>query len=137
MKFCDPRTKYILTENEKYVGDEMCKSFYGLPEKSDYFNHTPTFTKWCETPLEERENYYNITNIKWLNITDAYIKNKPKNQTKKMSQFYTTYMNKKAYQFYSNKTLRMTIHLMKRILIYFPYTISVISKKHHSIKKIN
>ena len=52
MKFYDPRTKYILTGNEKYIQDEMCKSFYG----SDYLNHAPTFAYWCETPLEETEN---------------------------------------------------------------------------------
>ena len=45
MKFCDPRTKFILTGNEKYVGDKMCKLFYGLTEKSDYFNHAPSFAK--------------------------------------------------------------------------------------------
>ena len=70
MKFCDPRTKYILTGNEKYVKDEMYKSFYGFPEKSDYFDFASTFAMWCETPLEERINYYNIDKIEWLNITE-------------------------------------------------------------------
>ena len=33
MKFCDPRTKYILTGNQTYIEDKIYKSFYGLPEK--------------------------------------------------------------------------------------------------------
>ena len=34
MKFCDPRTKFMLTGNQKYIENEICKSFCGLPEKS-------------------------------------------------------------------------------------------------------
>ena len=52
MKFCDPRTKHILTGNKKYVTDEMYKSFYGLPEKSEYLDFAPTFADLCKTTLE-------------------------------------------------------------------------------------
>ena len=37
MKFCDPRTRFILIGDLKHIENEMCKSFYGLPEQPDYF----------------------------------------------------------------------------------------------------
>ena len=58
MKFCDPRTQLILTGNQKHIENKMCKSFYGLAEKSDYFDFLPSFEKWCTTSLHEREKYY-------------------------------------------------------------------------------
>ena len=47
MKFCDPKTKYILTGNMNYIKNEMYKSFYGLPEKSEYYDFALTFADWC------------------------------------------------------------------------------------------
>ena len=69
MKFCDPRTKFILTGYQKYIENKMCKSFYGLAVKLIHFDYPLPFKDWCKTSLHEREKYYNIKNIKWLNIT--------------------------------------------------------------------
>ena len=43
MKFCDPRTKFILTGNRKHIENKMCKSFYGLLEQPDYFILPPSY----------------------------------------------------------------------------------------------
>ena len=43
MKFCDPRTKHILTRNQKYIENKMYKSFYNSTEKSIYFYSPPPF----------------------------------------------------------------------------------------------
>ena len=55
----------------------MCKSFYGLPEKSIYSDYPPTFEIWCTTSLQEKEKNCNIEYIEWLNITQQYINNNP------------------------------------------------------------
>ena len=77
MKFCDKRTKYILTGNQKYIENEMCKSFYGLLEESDFFENPAPFGELCKTSLHEREKYYKLKNIQRLNITQEYINNNP------------------------------------------------------------
>ena len=43
MKFCDSRTKFIFTENQKYIENRMCKSFNGLTKKPIYFDYPPTY----------------------------------------------------------------------------------------------
>ena len=83
MKFCDPRTKFILIGNQKYIENKMWKSFYDLVEKSDYFDFPPSYETCCTTSLHEREKYCNIKNIKWLNNAQQYIKN---NSTKSDKQ---------------------------------------------------
>ena len=65
MKFCDPRTRFILIGDQKHIENEICKSFYYLPEKSDYFDFPPSYQTWCTTSLYKREKCYNIKNIKW------------------------------------------------------------------------
>ena len=65
----------------------MCKSFYGLPEKSIYFDFPPTLEIWCTTSLQKREKYDNIKNIKWLNITQQYINNYPTKSDKQGESF--------------------------------------------------
>ena len=46
---CDPKTKYILTGNKKFVDNEMYKSFYGLAEKSIYFGDPIPFGDWYKS----------------------------------------------------------------------------------------
>ena len=132
MKFCDPRTKFILIGDWKHIENKMCKSF--LAEKSYYFDFPPSYQPRCMILLHKREKYNNIENIKWLNINTSTIIQQ--NLTNKMSLFYNTYLNKIAYQFYSNQKLRVTIHPMKRMTIESAnntaYTIFIISKQHHS-----
>ena len=55
MKYCDPRTKFILTGDWKHIENELCQLFYGLVEKSDYFDFPPLYQTWCATSLHERE----------------------------------------------------------------------------------
>ena len=78
MKFCDPKTKYILTGKKDLIKPEMYKSFYGLPETAEYHDFAPPFANWCKTSFEGREQYYNIDKIEWLNITEKYINDNPK-----------------------------------------------------------
>ena len=75
MKFCDSRTRFRLTGDRKHVENDVCKSFYGMPEISDYFVLPPSYETRCTTSLHEGEKYYNIENIKWLIITQ--INNNP------------------------------------------------------------
>ena len=55
MKSCDLRTRFILTGYLKHIENEMCRSFYSLPEKSDYFVLPPSYETWCTTSLHEME----------------------------------------------------------------------------------
>ena len=50
---------------------------YGLAEKSIYFDYPLPFKEWCKTSLHERDKYYNVKNIKWLNITQQFFNNNP------------------------------------------------------------
>ena len=82
MKFCDPRAKYIITENQKYIENKMCKSFYGLLDQPDYFINPVPFEEWCNTSFHKREKYYNLQSIQWLNQTQEYIKHNPTKSNK-------------------------------------------------------
>ena len=53
MKFCDLRAKFVFTGSQKYIEKEMCKSFYGLAEKSIYFKNPVPFKNWCKTSLQD------------------------------------------------------------------------------------
>ena len=57
MKFCDPRTKLILTGERKHIENKCVNYFMVLPEKADYFVFPPSHQICCTTALQEREKY--------------------------------------------------------------------------------
>ena len=61
LKFCDPKTKFILTGKKIYLEYEIYQSFYGFPEQSNYFDFAPTFADWCKKPLKDREENMILT----------------------------------------------------------------------------